>query len=157
MRKVSISDFGISKGLSASGSWLDLEKLATVELSSEDPHHPFEHALRTDDATGWKASSSGPQLIRLRFDNPLTVRRIRLQFHEERVDRSQEIALFATVSNSPRKELIRKQWVFSPRGSTSEVEDFFFDLPNLTVLELEIDPGRHDKKVFASLESILVG
>ena len=46
MRKAPIEDFGRSNGLSASGSWLDLEELATAELSSEDPRHPFEEALK---------------------------------------------------------------------------------------------------------------
>jgi hypothetical protein len=157
MRKAPIEDFGISNGLSASGSWLDLEELATAELSSEDPRHPFEEALKTDDATGWRALGPGPQLIRLRFDTPQAVKRVRLQFREEQVNRSQEIALFATGEGYKRKELIRQQWGFSPHGSTTELEDFFFELKGVTAIELEIDPGRHDKSVFASLASIRIG
>ncbi len=156
MRKATISGFD-KTGLSASGSWLDIEKLATAELSSEDPQHPFEQALKTDAVNGWRASAPGPQLIRLRFDNPQSVRRIHLQFREERVDRAQEIALFATSKASPRKELVRQQWVFSPNGATTETEDYYFDLKDLTILEIEIDPGRHDKQVFASLQSIQIG
>jgi hypothetical protein len=157
MRKAPISGFGTSSGLSSPGSWLDIEKIATAELSSEDPEHPFERALRTDTATGWRALDPGPQLIRLRFDSPQAIRRIYLQFREEEVNRSQEIALFATSKMSPRKELVRQQWVFSPQGATTEVENYFFDLSDVTVLELEIDPGRHDKHVFASLQSIQIG
>jgi hypothetical protein len=157
MRKVPISGFGTSSGMSAAGSWLDLDKLASAELSSEDPQHPFEDALKTDGASGWKASTPGPQLIRLRFDDPQSVRRIHLQFREEQVDRSQEFALFATLNGSPRKELVRQQWVFSPQGATTEVEDYFFDLRSVTGLELEIDPGRHNKQVFASLQSLRIG
>jgi hypothetical protein len=157
MRKVPISGFGISGGLSTAGSWFDLEKLATAELSSEDPQHPFEQALRADTTGGWKAASPGPQLIRLRFDTPQSVRRIHLQFREQQVERSQEIALFATSNGSPRKELVRQQWGFSPHGSTTEVEDYFFDLTNVTALELEIDPGRDNKQIIASLQSIQIG
>lgn len=157
MRKVPITGFGTSSSLSARGSWLDLEKLATVELSSEDPQHPFEEALRTDSAKGWMASSHGPQLLRLRFDSPQSIRRIHLQFREEHVSRAQEIALFATSATSPRKELVRQQWVFNPHGATTEVEDYYFDLKDVSVVELEIDPGRHDKQVFASLQSIQIG
>jgi hypothetical protein len=65
--------------------------------------------------------------------------------------------LFATAQNSPRKELVRQQWVFSPRGATTELEDYFFDLKGVTAIELQIDPGRHDKQVFATLESIQIG
>ena len=157
MRKTSISGFGTTCGLSAQGTWLDLEQLATAELSSEDPEHPFEQALRLDHVGGWRASSPGPQLIRLRFDTPQSIRRIHLQFREELVKRSQEIALFATTEGSPRKELVRQQWVFSPEGSPTEVEDYFFQLDNLTLVELEIDPGRDNKGVFASLQSIRIG
>jgi hypothetical protein len=157
MRKAPISGFGTDSSLSAVGSWLDIEKVTTAELSSEDPQHPFEGALRTDTANGWKASVPGPQLIRLRFDQPQSIKRIHLEFREEQVDRSQETALFATFNGSPRKELVRQQWVFSPRGATTEVEDYFFDLKDVTALEIEIDPGRHDKHVFASLESIQIG
>ena len=157
MRKSTISGFGASGGLSAAGSWLNLEQVAIVELSSEEPQHPFEQALKADATEGWKASAPGPQLIRLLFDSPQSVRRIHLEFREERVDRSQEIALFATSKTFSRKELVRQQWVFSPHGATTEIEDYFFDLKDVTAIELEIDPGRHDKQVFASLQSIQIG
>lgn len=157
MRKAPIPGFGTNSGLSAAGSWLDIETIASAELSSEDPQHPFEQALRADTANGWKAAVPGPQLIRLRFDHPQSMKRIHLKFLEEQVDRSQEIALFATSNGSSRKELVRQQWIFSPRGATTEVEDYFFDLKDVTTLELEIDPGRQDKHVFASLESIQIG
>ena len=157
MRKTSIAGFGTSSGLSPSGTWFDLETAATVELSSEDPQHPFERALRAESLDGWKASNPGPQLIRLRFDNPQPLRRVLLQFREDAVSRSQEFALFATSTTSPRKELVRQQWVFNPQGSTTEVENYFFNLDGVTVVELEIDPGRHDKDVFASLQSIQIG
>jgi hypothetical protein len=157
MRKAPISGFGTSSGLSAPGTWLDLENIATAELSSEDPRHPFERALRPESEDGWEASDPGPQLIRLRFDKPQSIRRIHLQFLEDEVSRSQEIALFATSTAHPRKELVRQQWVFSPQGSNTEVENYFFNLDGVTILELEIDPGRHDKQVFASLQSIQIG
>ncbi|MGI4831361.1 MAG: hypothetical protein ACRYFU_24750 [Janthinobacterium lividum] len=157
MRKSAISGYGTSTRLSAPGSWLSLEEIASAELSSEDQQYPFEQALSSDTAEGWRASVPGPQLLRLRFDSPQSVRRVHLQFREERVDRSQEIALFATSTGSPRKELVRQQWVFSQNGSTTEIEDYFFDLKGVAVLELQIDPGRHDKQVFASLQFIRIG
>jgi len=155
MRKGPIS--GTSDSLSAPVSWLDIETAVTAELSSEDPEHPFERALRTDTVGGWRASDPGPQLIRLRFDIPQSIRHIHLEFREEEVDRSQEIALFATSKTSPRKELVRQQWAFSPHGSNVEIEDFHFDLEGVMTLELVIDPGRDDKQVFASLQVIQIG
>jgi len=157
MQKSIISDFATNASLSPAGLWLDLEKIATAELSSEDVEHSFEHALRPDTSNGWKASAPGPQVIRLCFKKAQAIRRIRLQFREERVERAQEIALFANSENSPRKELVRQQWVFNPRGATTELEDYYFDLKEITAIELQIDPGRHDKQAFATLESIQLG
>jgi hypothetical protein len=157
VRKSIMSQSGTGTNLPSAGSWLSLEKLARIELSSEDPDHPFEHALRTDTAQGWMASTPGPQTIRLCFDEAQPLRRVRLQFREERVERTQEVALFATVHESPKKELVRQQWMFSPRGATDEVEDYCFDLEGVTAIELQIDPGRHDKAVFATLEAIQIG
>jgi len=139
------------------GEWLDLEKVATAELSSEDPQHPFEDALTTDTTFGWRASEPGPQLIRLCFDQPRSIhRRIRLQFREEQLNRSQEIALFAVSRTRSRSELFRQQWVFSPHGATTEMDDRAVEVDDVVAIELEIDPGRHDKQVFASLQSIEV-
>jgi hypothetical protein len=157
MQKTIISATGTNIDVSQAGSWLDLEKIAKVELTSEDVEHPFEHALRSDTLNGWRASTPGPQVIRLCFEYAQTIRRIRLVFREEQVDRAQEIALFVIAQNATRKELVRQQWVFSSRGSNTELEDYYFDLKGVTAIELQIDPGRHDKQVFATLESIQIG
>jgi hypothetical protein len=157
MRKSTLSGADSKANLQVPGTWLDIETLATAEISSEDPQHPFEQALRVDTTQGWRAAVPGPQVVRLRFDTPQSVRRVGLRFREEQVDRFQEIALFATSAKSGRRELVRQQWVFSKGGSTTEVEEYTFDLSEVTLLELRIDPGRHDKHVFASLELIQIG
>jgi hypothetical protein len=133
--------------------WLDLQEIASAEISSEDPSHPFENALQREG--GWRAAHPGPQVIRLNFDQPQSIRRIRVEFREEHRERAQEFALFASSANQ-RREIIRQQWTFSPGGSATEVEDYSVDLPAISSLELEIDPGRHDKSAIATLESISV-
>ena len=138
------------------GQWLDLAQIASVEISSEDAQHPFENALQGGTAGGWRAADPGPQVIRLTFDEPQSIRRIRLEFREERKERSQEFAVFASSANFQRREVVRQQWGFSPGNSAVEVEDYSVDLPAVSVLELEIDPGRHDKQAIATLESIAV-
>ena len=134
--------------------WLDLQEIASAEISSEDPLHPFENALQGEG--GWRAADPGPQVIRLNFDAPQFIRRIRLQFREEHQERAQEFALFVTSAANQRQEIVRQQWTFSPGGSVSEVEDYSVDLPAISSLELEIDPGRHDKSAIATLESISI-
>src|SRR6516164_5181336 len=107
VRKSIMYQTGTGTNLPSVDSWLPLEKLARIELSSEDPDHPFEHALRTDTAQGWMASTPGPQIIRLCFDEAQTLRRVRLRFREEHVERSQEFALFATVHGSQAGGLVQ--------------------------------------------------
>jgi len=155
MRKSVISVPNTSSSSRANNA-LDLEQIASVEISSEDAHHPFENALTGGKAGGWRAADPGPQVIRLKFDHPQDIRAIRLEFREDRVQRAQEFALFATSAAHSRKEVVRQQWTFSPGGSAVEVEEYAVNLVGVSMLELEIDPGRHDKQATASLESITI-
>jgi hypothetical protein len=141
---------------SSSSETLDLQEIASAEISSEDALHPFENALPGGKPGGWRAADPGPQVIRLKFDSPQTIRKIHLEFREDRLQRSQEFALFASSAAQTRREVVRQQWTFSPGHSATEVEDYSVDLPGVLMLELEIDPGRHDKQAIASLESITI-
>jgi hypothetical protein len=137
--------------------WRDLERIARVEISSEDEQFPIEHALGKHATTGWRAAGTGPQLIRLHFDEPLTIRRLQLHFVDKAAERSQEFAVFAGAG-AELKEVVRQQWTFSPQGSTEEIEDYPVSLSGITTLELRIDPDRsHDPKqsdAYASLQSL---
>ncbi len=137
--------------------WRDLERIARVEISSEDERFPIEHALGKKETTGWRAAGTGPQLIRLHFDEPLNIKRLRLHFVDRAAERSQEFAVFAGAG-SELKEIVRQQWTFSPYGSTEEIEDYTVNLSGITTLELRIDPDRsHDPKAsqaYASLQSL---
>lgn len=131
--------------------WLDLATLADVELTSDHPTHPFETCLSLD-GSGWRASIPGPQVIRLTFHKPQRIRRIHLEFSEAAIPRDQEFAVIAHFSEGKSSEVVRQQWIFSPNGSTSEVEDYIVDLRDVTALEFQIDPGRHDKQCLASVD-----
>ena len=137
--------------------WRDLERIARVEISSEDAAFPIEQALGKKETTGWRAAETGPQLIRMHFDEPLNIKRLRLHFVDKTTERSQEFAVFAG-SGHELKEVVRQQWSFSPYGSTEEVEDYVLNLSGITMLELKIDPDRsHDPKMsqaYASLQSL---
>jgi len=137
--------------------WRDLERIARVEITSEDPAFPIEHALGRTETTGWRAAETGLQVIRLHFDEPLAIHRIQIHFIEKIAERSQEFALYAG-SGTELHEVVRQQFTFSPGGSTEEIEDYTVALDGVTVLELKIDPDRsHDPKLsqsFASLQSL---
>jgi hypothetical protein len=138
--------------------WRDLERIARVEISSEDSQFPIEHALGKTETTGWRAAGTGPQMIRLHFDEPQAIRRIQVHFVERSAERSQEFAVYAGSGGAEMKEVVRQQWSFSPHGSTEEIEDFSVNLSSVTTLELRIDPDRsHDPKqsqTYASLQSL---
>jgi hypothetical protein len=159
MRKSIVS---LSKGSSSASSdqklnqGLDIAQIASVEISSEDAQHPFENALQGGKGGGWKAADPGPQVIRLNFDHPQTIRRIRLEFREQTRERSQEFALFASSAAFQKREVVRQQWTFSSGNSATEIEDYSVDLAGVLSLELEIDPGRHDKQAIATLELLAI-
>jgi uncharacterized protein (DUF736 family) len=73
--------------------WLDLEEIARVEVTSEDPNFPIEAALAAGEGSGWRAAKKGKQIIRIVLDNPRTLRRIRLEFSETEIERTQEFTL----------------------------------------------------------------
>ena len=137
--------------------WRDLERIARVEITSEDAAFPIEHALGKAESTGWRAASTGPQVIRLHFDEPQAFRRVKLHFVDTTAERAQEFALYAGTGTELR-EIVRQQWNFSPQGTTEELEDYTVDLNGITTMELRIDPDRsHDPAAsnsFASLQSL---
>lgn len=137
--------------------WRDLERIARVEITSEDPAFPIEHALGKTPTTGWRAARTGPQIIRLHFDEPLTIRRIHLHFIDATAERLQEFAVYAGTGTELR-EVLRQQFTFSPGGATEEIEDYPVSLNGVTVLELKIDPDRsHDPNLsqnFATLQRL---
>jgi hypothetical protein len=156
MRKSIVSPSAVA-ATPISDLWRDLERIARVEISSEDEQFPIEHALGKKGTTGWRAAETGPQLIRLHFDEPLNIKRLRLHFVDKTAERSQEFAVYAGSGNE-LKEVVRQQWSFSPNGSTEEIEEYTVNLSGVTTLELRIDPDRsHDPKMsqaYASLQSL---
>jgi hypothetical protein len=132
--------------------WLDLQQLATVEVTSEDPHFPIDAVFGSDRDAGWRASQSGEQLIRVIFDQPVSIRRIQLYFREPDLERTQEFTLrWSSEDGGATKEIVRQQWNFSPTGSTSEVEDYQVNLHDVSVLELAIKPDLGRSEVPATL------
>jgi hypothetical protein len=132
--------------------WLDLEQVAKVEVTSEDANFPIESALASAKGPGWRATAKGKQIIRIIFDKPRPLRRIRLEFAEPEIERTQEFTLrWSAEPGGPFREIVRQQWSFSPHGSTSEVEDYQVDLESVSVLELALKPDLTPGNAFATL------
>jgi hypothetical protein len=133
------------------GEWLDLEQIAIVEVTSEDPDFPIESALGVRQGPGWRAAAPGKQTIRIVLDNPRTLRRIRLEFSETEVERTQEFTLRWSQAGGPLKEIVRQQWNFSTQGSSNEVEDYQVQLEEVSVLELALKPHLAPDTTYATL------
>jgi uncharacterized protein (DUF736 family) len=154
MRKRIVGSNGSDAGDKLDHERLDLEQIATVEVTSENPEFPIEAVFSQKDGPGWRASEKGRQQIRIIFDEPVSLRPIQLTFHETESERTQEIAIrWSPSAGSPTMEILRQRWNFSPSGSTTEKEDFTVDLQPVALLELSIQPDVSKDGAFATLAS----
>ena len=78
MRKRIVSQTQIQDKTNAPEKWLDLEQIATVEVTSEDPDFLIESIFRFGGGPGWRAMEKGEQQIRIIFDEPTAIRRLQL-------------------------------------------------------------------------------
>jgi len=135
--------------------WLDVERAAIVELTSEQKDYPVESAFASGEAQGWRAAEPGPQTIRLIFDQPQRLKQISLVFEEKETARTQEFVLrWSGNGGNSFREIVRQQWNFSPPETIREVEDYPVELASVTVLELIIVPNVSGGNARASLKSL---
>jgi hypothetical protein len=134
--------------------WLDLDHVASVEVTSEDEEYPVESALLSG-GRGWRAASPGTQTIRLLFDQPQRLGSISLVFEESEIQRTQEFVLRWSVDGGRSfREIVRQQWNFSPPDTAREVEEYQVELSNVTVLELIVVPDISRGAAQASLKGL---
>ena len=141
----------------ADQDWLNVERLADVEVTSEDPRYPIEAALVSGRGSGWRAAEPGRQTMRLLFTSPQRLRRIWLVFAESTIERTQEYVLrWSSDGGQSFHEIVRQQWNFSPRGATWETEDHRVELSDVAILELSIIPDTSGNLAFASLVQLRI-
>jgi len=141
----------------AEQGWVDIERVAQVEITSEDVDYPIESALIPGKGSGWRAAQPGEQTIRLLFDEPLRLRRIHLVFHENEQERTQEFVLrWSPDGGQSYREILRQQYNFSPPEAAREVEDYDIELDGVTALELRIVPDISGGSTRASLAQLRV-
>src|SRR5450432_2571871 len=142
MRKRIISPNTSNTG-EVGANWLPLERIASVEVTSEESSYPIEGALLPGSETGWRAALPGEQTIRLIFDSPQPLRHIRLVFLDHEVERSQEFVLrWSSDGGQTFHEIVRQQWNFNLHDSTQETEDYRVELSDVTQVELKIVPDK---------------
>src|SRR5260370_7901069 len=147
MRKRIVGARRADAGGESEQGWLDLEEIATVELTSEHPGFPIESALGFEVGPGWRAAQKGAQQIRIIFDEPVSLHRIQLRFHEAECERTQEFTIrWSSAAGGPAREIVRQQWNFSPAGSTTQTQPHNLDQEGVSVLALTLQPHlrRHE-------------
>ena len=136
-------------------AWIDLDRIASVEVTSEESDYPIESALLLEGKRGWRAANSGTQTIRLIFDEPQKLRRMLLVFEDTKNSRTQEFVIrWSPDIECSFREIVRQQWNFSPPDSVREKEDYVVELSEVKVLELVIVPDKSGGEVRASLVSL---
>ncbi len=135
--------------------WLDVERAAIVEITSEENGYPVESVFGSGENRGWRAAKPGTQTIRLVFDQPQRLKQISLVFEAEETARTQEFVLrWSSDGGDSFREIVRQQWTFSPPQTMREVEEYQVDLSNVSVLELIIVPNVSGGAARASLKSL---
>ena len=136
-------------------TWMDVTRIASVEVSSEETDYPIESALVLEEKKGWRAATPGTQTIRLIFDEPQKLKRMFLVFEDTENTRTQEfIVRWSPDIGGSFQEIVRQQWNFSPSDSVREIEDYRVELSAVKVLELMIVPYKSGREVHASLLSL---
>ena len=155
MRKRLITPIPQGQALPLDEGWLDLDRAAVVEVTSEEKEYPVESALVLGEMRGWRAADSGTQTIRLIFDKPQRLTRISLVFEETVAQRTQEFVLrWSPDGGRSFQEIVRQQWNFSPPNATREIEEYQVQPSDVTVLELIIVPDISRGSAHASLRSL---
>jgi hypothetical protein len=153
VRKRLISQALPSPGLSAQ-DWLNVDRLASVEVTSEESGYPIESALHGE-KRGWRAANAGTQVIRLIFDEPQKLRRIWLVFEDTENTRTQEFVLrWSADTEHSFREIVRQQWNFSQPNAVRETEDYTVEIPGVETLELVIVPDITGGAARASLKNL---
>ena len=156
MRKRVVGPVSVETSIPRS-TWVDIDRDAKVEVSSEEVDHPVEAALRAEGGSGWRAAGDGAQTIRLLFDAPRYLYRIWLVFEEHEVARTQELALrWSPDGGRTYHDILRQQYTFSPPNTTREVEDYSVKLSGVTAVELSIVPDISGGPARASLSEWLL-
>lgn len=157
MRKQIIQP-SLQNASAATQPWLDLDRLAQVQITSEEETHPIELALIPGDEPtgtpepGWIAAQSGKQTIRLSFDEPQRIIKIHLLFREAEQNRTQEFLIrYSKDQGQSFQEILRQQYNFSPPDTTTQLEEYSVGLEGITTFELTIIPDINGGNARASL------
>lgn len=105
----------------------------------------------------WSGDQSGEQTIEVRFHHPTSLRRLRLVSCETEQARTQEITVWVSLARGERhRELLRQQFTFSPQGATEEVEEYAFQLDDVSAIQVRIVPSIDGRPAVAKVSDLQV-
>src|ERR1017187_617915 len=114
--------------------WLDLDRAAVVEVTSEEKEYPVDAALVSGEKLGGRAADSGPQTVRLIFDKPQRLTRIALVFEESETERTQEFVLrWSPDGGRSFQEIVHQEANGRPPKGIGESEEYQVALSVVTV------------------------
>jgi len=85
LRKQVLRPDSETKSPKTSASTMSVADIASVQVSSEDPSYPIDHAFDNRSGPGgtrWVAAETGEQTIILAFDQPQRVQKVGLEIEE---------------------------------------------------------------------------
>jgi hypothetical protein len=95
--------------------------------------------------------------VRIVFDRPQQVKRIRLEFFDSIACRTQEFVIrWSARAHGPLREIVRQQWNFSPPDAVREIEEYRVELAEVGILELAITPDISGGDATASLKRLQI-
>jgi hypothetical protein len=130
--------------------WLDLDAVADVTITARGERLARVRSM-------WSADCPGEQMIEIRFHHPTAIRRLRVIATEAEASRTQEMTVWASLNRGERhREVLRQQFTFSPDGATEEIEEYVFDLDDVSALQLHIVPSVDGRLATAHIRELRV-
>lgn len=137
---------------------IEVAKVATVQVSSEQNDHPIDHVFDKSRGPGgsrWIADGPGEQTVILVFDTPQTITRVVVEVEEVEVSRTQELSVSVSDDGGRTyRNRVRQEFNFSPPGTTFEREVWSIAAAQVTHLRLEIKPDKGGRAGLATLTSL---
>lgn len=93
------------------------ETRVEVSSESEEKMFPITSALSHEVTNGWRAATTGPQMLRLVFPAPRRVKRVRVHAVDRVSERTQEMVVRAGASVRELVEVARWEFSFSRGGA----------------------------------------
>lgn len=131
-------------------SWLDLEAVADVAVMVGGRRETRRPGF-------WSADRRGEQTIEVRFHDRTPVRRLRVISSEAEQSRTQQMTIWVSLRGGERhREVLRRQFNFSPNGATEEVEEYALQLEDVSTIQLRIVPSIDGRPAVARVDDLRV-